>query len=128
MSTELTVNADDTVSAKWKGPKERGSLFQVMAEGNVKLVNRLDKIELLAVLLCVKIMPFPLGHGEQFYGEVLEKARANPDAYLNDTAKAMTLGDMRKALVVKAGDGCNAPTDSYLQIAVEAQKTPATVV
>lgn len=117
--TEIRIDSD-TVSALWTGKRGRGSLFQIMAVGNCELVNQLDLLELSAVVICVKHLPFPLGNGPTFYREVLEKVRGSGESAFGEE---FTLGQIRKYLVHKAGDGCNAPHDTYLTIAVEAQKS-----
>jgi len=117
MSTELTINADQTISSKWVGEKGRGSLFQVMSSGNVEYVNVLDENELYAVIGAVAACPFPLGRGEEIYRKILEKIKTDPGYLFKGGKPDVSLGDLRKYLVLKAGEGCNAPHDSYLRIA-----------
>lgn len=126
MATSLTIKEDQTVEAEWTGPKNRGSLFQIMASGNVKLANALDKEQLLAVLYAVKVSPFPLGGGEKVYRMILGKVKAEPEKFVGAAAKKISLGELRKSVIQLAGDGCNAPHDSYLQIAydIATNKTP----
>lgn len=123
MSTTLTVE-NDQVKATWTGKKGRGSLFQVMAKGNAEQTNKLSAKEILAVFICVKACPFPIGKGKQVYKMVMDDIEAGKHPELVTKFEAMNLGELRKALVVACGEGCNAPNDMYLGIAVEMQ-TPA---
>lgn len=132
MSTEITINEDQTLAVKWTGRRGRGSLFQIAAEGNAKNVNRLDKNQILAVFICVNLNPFPLGGENEQFRKIMDEL-AKPDGrFASVVAKAadMKLGDMRKELVVSAGSGFNAPHDTYISAAVavlfpEAVETPA---
>lgn len=117
MSTQLTVNEDQTVTSTWVGKKGRGSLFQVMSGGNIKYVNVLDLMELWAVIASVQVAPFPLGQGEKIYRKILEQLKTDPSKLFANGIPDVKLGELRKYLVIKAGDGCNAPHDSYLRMA-----------
>lgn len=132
MSTQITINDDDTLSVKWVGKRGRGSLFQIAAEGNAKNVNRLDRIQILAVHICVRANPFPLGTENQTFERVLAELNNPEGRFANVVEKAadMKLGEMRKELVQAAGSGFNAPHDTYISAAVavlfpEAVETPA---
>ena len=120
MTTRIDILADDTVVAVWVGNRRRSSLYQSMAESNCKNVNELDRTEIAAVIMCIKQAPFPLGNGPRIYRGILEELRANGlDAYVKPGWKDLSLGQLRRAIVVRAGSGCNAPTDSYLSIAAK---------
>jgi hypothetical protein len=114
-------------------------LTTLMATANCVLANKLGKAQLIAVWYCVLHKPFPGGEYATYYRAVLQQVEADAlkranasllglqaDTYLGEeawlAADAMTLGGIRRALVVKAGSGCNAPTDSYLQAAVESME------
>lgn len=120
--TAITIAPDKTLSIEWTGRKGGGSLFHVMAQGNVEYANALGLRELAAVQHCAKNAPFPLGHGEEVYREVLKWIDEHPGCL----AENLDLGEVRKAIVQRAGDGCNAPYDSYLRIAydIATNKTP----
>lgn len=125
MSTEIAVNNDQTVSVQWKGQRGRGSLFQVMASGNAEQVNKLDLEEITAVLMSAISVPFPLGQGEKVYREILKSIRegtSEAGKHNLATLKLAGIGTARKVLVIKAGEGCNAPHDSYLRIAAEVKE------
>lgn len=132
MSTEITINPDETLTVKWTGRKGRGSLFQIMAEGNAANVNRLDKNQMLAVHICIKANPFPLGKEDITFSRIMEEV-SKPDGRFADVVAKLDkikLGDMRRELVIQAGGGCNAPTDTYISAAVrvlfpETELTPA---
>lgn len=118
--TELSIVGDEVV-VKWTGRKGRGSLFQIMATGNAKNANILSAKELLAVFLSVKICPFPLGAGETIYRKTLAAIDTDFATLLQKT-EAIPVGQLRKEIVVKAGEGCNAPTDMYLDIAAKIKR------
>jgi hypothetical protein len=119
-------------------------LFAMMAESNCRHANALGKAQLMAVWWCVMNRPFPLGDGEGLYrgiltvieADALERATAaltarkpktKLDADLWAAADKMSVGEIRRTLVNKAGSGCNAPTDSYLALAAQlAQGLPVT--
>lgn len=122
MSTQITINQDKTLACKWTGRKRDGSLFQLAAEGNVEMVNQLDTNELLAVVVSVKVAAFPCGRGEEVYRKVLETLQTDPTKIFPNGTPTMDLGELRKAIVFKAGEGCNAPHDSYLRVAVAVKK------
>lgn len=125
MSTEIAVNNDQTVSVQWKGQRGRGSLFQVMASGNAEQVNKLDLEEITAVLMSAISVPFPLGQGEKVYRGILKSIReetSEAGKHNLATLKLAGIGTARKVLVIKAGEGCNAPHDSYLRIAAEVKE------
>jgi hypothetical protein len=123
--TAIHLHADQTLSVNWVGAKGRGSLFQIAAGGNVAAVNKLSLLELYAVLIAVKAHPFPLGAEQEVYTKVLEAVTANPAEFINEEGLARPLGELRRAVVLKAGEGFNAPTDMYLSTAVEAQEKKA---
>lgn len=122
MSTQITINPDKTLACKWTGPKSRGSLFQLAAAGNVEMVNQLDTNELLAVVVSVKVAAFPCGKGEEVYRKVLDTLQTDPTKIFPNGTPTIDLGELRKAVVHKAGEGFNAPHDSYLRIAVAVKK------
>lgn len=128
MTTTLEI-VDNKVLPKWTGRKGGGSLFQTMSKGNADNANKLSAKEILAVYICVKACPFPLGRGDQIYKMTLEKIDAGGFVEPLAKAESINLGELRKSLVVACGDGCNAPHDMYLDIAVKVQEaqTPATV-
>lgn len=125
MSTTITIE-NDQVKATWTGRKGHGSLFQTMAVGNAEQANKLSAKEILAVFICVKACPFPIGKGKQVYKMVTDDIEAGKHPELVKKFSEMNLGELRKALVYACGEGCNAPNDMYLGIAVEMQ-TPAEV-
>jgi hypothetical protein len=124
--------------------RPQDSLFGLMAESNCAHANALGKAQLIAVWYCVMQRPFPLGDGQWLYERALEvvesDALARATAALTgrpaktelatdlwDAADKMSVGEIRRTLVVKAGSGCNAPTDSYLRLAAQlAQGLPVT--
>lgn len=94
------------------------SLFNIMATSNVDYANKLDLLELWAVLICIKSAPFPLGAGEAIYKSIMHALLNNPqELFADGQMPSLSLGELRKVIVFQAGDGCNAPTDSYLRIA-----------
>jgi hypothetical protein len=94
-------------------------MLGVMAPSNAEYVNALGIRELLAVLYSVKCAPFPLGGGEEVYREFLQRMNDGEFSEALAKAEALPLGELRLALIEKAGSGCNAPTDSYLKIAAD---------
>lgn len=130
---KLTIQEDGRLKFEWIGRKGTGSLYQIAAQGNTELVNGLGLRELWCAMLCAKFAPFPLGGGEKAYRACLERWDAGeidpPDLRSEDEKKQMSLpgmeggitpaqlGRLRKWVVQKAGEGMNAPHDSYLQIA-----------
>jgi hypothetical protein len=115
--TEIRIEADQSVRAVWTGPKGRGSLRQHGAENCADYANKLDHFEIAAVVRAVKACPFPLGSGAAVYREMLASVLDAPEAYKAEV-RAMSLGELRKAVTAQGADGFNAPTDSYLRIAV----------
>jgi hypothetical protein len=122
--TKIEIDGDNVV-VTWTGKKGRGSLLQIMAEGNAKKVNTLDMIQCLAVIICVRNVPFPCGDGERLFRKALEFIPTQ--TAMVEAGEKMGLGAVRKALVEKAGGGCNAPTDSYIDLAAKVvlEMTPA---
>jgi hypothetical protein len=118
---EIKVGADDTLTVKWTGRKGTGSLYQIMAEANAKDVNRLEKQELWACFLCARTVPFPMGGGEKIYTKAIALVR-DGTAPMGEAFVKASLGECRKAYVIAAGDGCNAPKDTYLKIAVQVRQ------
>lgn len=115
--TIIAIKNDQTIALEDKH-NNCNSLFNIMARGNVEYANHLDAHELWAVMVSVKTAPFPLGHAESVYRKVLKMVKTDPaKVFANGSMPDMPLGDLRKAIVFQAGDGCNAPTDSYLRIA-----------
>lgn len=117
--TRIITNPDNTLSVEWQGRKGGGSLLQLAAEGNVPRVNRLNLVELYAIILAIKADPSPLGRGERTYRWALAEL-SNPDnvaKYWKSGFPTDDLGKLRQAVVQRAGEGFNAPTDSYLHIA-----------
>lgn len=114
-------------------------LFGMMAESNCRNANALGKAQLLAVWWCVMNRAFPLGDGQWIYqrtlaiveADALKRATAALTGRVAETvlgtdiwtaADQMSVGEIRRTLVIKAGSGCNAPTDSYLAIAAQLQR------
>jgi hypothetical protein len=123
--TEIIINADQTIEAKWTGKKGRGSLLQTMASGNCKDANKLDLHELWAVALSVKACPFPLGSEAKVYGDCLSLTKNTPEKVWKDgKCPEIELGKLRQLVVLQAGEGCNAPWDTYLRTAVKHKETP----
>lgn len=115
--TSIRINDDQTIALDGAHQNAK-SLFNIMAASNVDYVNKLDLLELWTVLVCVKSAPFPLGAGEAIYRSILQALSNNPhQVFANGKIPDVPLGDLRKVLVFQAGDGCNAPTDSYLRMA-----------
>jgi hypothetical protein len=128
---KLTIGDDGKLEYEWTGKKGTGSLYQLMASGNHKLVNELGVKELWCLLLCVKHAPFPLGGGEKAYRRMLEiwdEGGINTPDIRNEEEKEQEIGTaedpppaavgrLRQYVVQKAGGGCNAPHDSYLRVA-----------
>ena len=122
--TEITLDGD-VVVVKWTGLKGYGSLLQIAAEGNAKNVNKLNLRQCVAVYICVKSRPFPCGDGKNVYRKALKFV--DNQIKMMDAAEKLGLGKVRKSLVESAGGGFNAPTDSYISVAVEVveEMTPA---
>lgn len=120
MSTQITIKEDQTLDVKWVGKRGRGSLFQVAAVGNAANVNRLDKNQLLAVFISVRLNPFPLGKDEETYSKVLAEVEKPDGEFSNVVSKlsGFSLGELRKELVEAAGSGFNALHDMYISAAV----------
>lgn len=130
---KLTIQEDGRVEFEWTGRKGTGSLYQIAAQGNTELVNELGLREIWCAILCARFAPFPLGGGETAYRSCLGKWDAGeidpPDLRTEEEKRQTTLpgmesgitpvqlGRLRKWTVQKAGDGMNAPHDSYLRIA-----------
>lgn len=132
---KLTIQENGTLKFEWTGKKGTGSLYQIAAQGNVDLVNELGLREIWCAMLCAKFVPFPLGGGEKAYRSCLEKWDAGeidrPDLRTEEEKAQQELpgmederditpeqlGRLRKWAVQKAGEGMNAPHDSYLRIA-----------
>jgi hypothetical protein len=127
----LTIKDDGKLDLEWTGRKGTGSLYQLAASSNSRLVNDLGLREMTCVLLCARHVPLPLGGGEKAYRRMLEiwdeggitvpdvrseEERAAGEGSAENPLPA-ALGRLRKYLVEKAGDGFNAPHDSYLRIA-----------
>jgi len=108
---EVKINDDETVTIVGR---TNNSLTGILAGGLDTQANALDMAELLAVRLAVKAAPFPLGDGERVYRECLAIVNANADKFPD-----MTLGTMRRVMVIAAMGGCNAPNDAYLRIAYD---------
>jgi hypothetical protein len=119
MSTNITINDDQTLTVTWTGKKGRGSLFQLAAKGNAEAANKLSIEELLAVVVSVQSCPFPLGDERKVYERCLEIVRTDPTQFWNDGLPKIALGDLRYYIVQKAGGGFNAPHDSYLKLAAD---------
>jgi hypothetical protein len=111
-------------------------LTGLMAVSNCEHANALYRGGLAAVMQAVAQQPFPLGRGREVYLACLAAVEA---AYIDLAGHQLmgvhscltsmqhwllqledgfpNLGALRKALVIRAGSGCNAPVDSYLRIA-----------
>lgn len=104
----VVILPDETVA--WEGQEE--SLYRTMATGNCALANRLDKLELAAVNSAAQHGPYALDP-DGYYRQILAKLREmNPDM------SRMTLGRIRRHIVVSIGSGCQTPLDVYLGAAV----------
>lgn len=115
---QIKINADQTVKAAWTGPKNRGSLMKIAAQGNAEELNKLTWDECAAVYLAVKHDPFPLDKGSEQYTATLALVKSG-EIWKDGKRPECSLGDLRAMLLKLAGDGFNAPTDSYIRIAVE---------
>jgi len=111
--TDIVINPDQTVSAVWKGKKGRGSLFQTMAVGNAENANKLNIVQIMAVMFAARKVPFPFGDGEKVYRECLKIV----DEKKAEISDKVTLGALRQQIVGEGGSGCGAPHDTYLDIA-----------
>jgi hypothetical protein len=130
--TKIDINADQTLTVTWAGEKGGGSLLHIASVSNAKYVNALDAIELWTVLFAVKTVPFPLGSslGAIGYADVYQKVRSWVDEkglenLIGEESRNMPLGQLRRHVIVKAGEGFNAPTDSYLRTAYELKRQTA---
>ncbi len=83
-------------------------------------VAQLTDAEIAVVLSCVAVRPFPLGSGRAIYRAALTKADAVQTYY---AGKGLTADQLRKHLAKRASEGCNAPNDSYVRIALN-EKCP----
>jgi hypothetical protein len=124
--TKIDINADQTLTVTWAGEKGGGSLLHIASVSNAKYVNALDAIELWTVLFSVKTVPFPLGGslGAFRYVDIYQRVRSwvdekGLDNLIGEESHSMSLGQLRRYVIVKAGEGFNAPTDSYLRAAYE---------
>lgn len=115
MTTQIRIDRKGHVSAKWIGEHGRGSLYQIAATENCEAINKLNRIQILAVLLAVRICPFPLGAEERVYTKCLKDA----PKCMTDQVRSIEIGALRKAVIEKAGSGSNAPTDTYIHTAVK---------
>lgn len=118
-------------------------IIDAMARSNCANANACGVADLCAVVLCLAKAPFPLGGAAGLFiaaraqieaaflrraaaslaGEVFNPAPESLDGWLlgfTDT----TLGQLRRWLVARAGEGCNAPTDSYLRLAAWCAQNP----
>lgn len=114
MSMKITVNADETVTLCGA---DGSTLDGVLSGGLDTQVNALSMEELLAVRLSVVRVPYPGGAGERVYRDHLKVVQGNPDKL-----PSCSLVSMRKAILSTAIGGCNAPSDSYLQIAYDIKR------
>lgn len=116
MALEVTIDADERVEVRLRRRGEDG-LAAIFAEGITAQVNALDATELGAVVLAVRMCPFPLmnENAERVYLAALTTLRGDA----GNGARAMKLGELRKALLIRASQGCNAPHDHYLKVAYQ---------
>ncbi len=84
-------------------------------------VAQLTDAEVAVVLACVAVKPFPLGAGRAIYRGALAKAA---DVQAHYAGKGLTAEQLRQHLAKRASQGCNAPNDSYVRIALN-EKCPA---
>ena len=124
--TEITINADETLTVVWVGKRGHGSLFHLAAEGNAKHVNKLDIDEIWAVMCCARQAPYPGQRRAKVYEMVLRAIREVPDKVFPDGRPNTTLGKLRQALVVKIGSSFGDVFSEYLEFAANL-KEPATV-
>ena len=96
--TEITINADETLTVVWVGKRGHGSLFHLAAEGNAKHVNKLDIDEIWAVMCCARQAPYPGQRRAKVYEMVLRAIREVPDKVFPDGRPNTTLGKLRQAL------------------------------
>jgi hypothetical protein len=111
-------------------------LLDIMAKANCDAANACGLADLVAVVWCIANAPFPLGGGAEIFHAArtrieqafLHRAEASLHGVVYDPAPKTlegwllgfsdtTLGQLRQWLVTRAGEGCNAPTDSYLRLA-----------
>jgi hypothetical protein len=116
--------------------RQPSRLLDIMARANCDAVNACGLADLTAVVFCIAQAPFPLGHGaeafllarrhiEQAFTEraaysLAGEVYAPPAGTVADWLLGFTnttLGQLRRWLVNRAGEGCNAPTDGYLRMA-----------
>lgn len=123
----VTINPNQSLSYT-APPSGRSSLFDVMAPGNVALVNQLGFDELLEVIVCARANPFPVEGMTASREQTVQHVRAAgyvasifpPDHKI----RKYSLGDLRLAVVAECGDSCNGPTDGWLRWLVERQQQP----
>lgn len=122
MTVEILINDDQTLSVNWIGKKGRSSLYFIMAQGNAKELNQLDKEECIAIYLCAKETPFPCGGENTYYLAKLKILREECqwllDEKLLERYDKYSLGSLRKFLVELSGDSCNGPVDTYIRVAI----------
>ena len=118
----VRINPDQSLSYSSPAPG-RSSLYDVMAPGNVKLVNQLMFDELLEVIVCARANPFPIdgmtASREQTVAHI-RKIGAVADCFpVDHKIRRHNAGDLRLAVVAECGDSCNGPTDGWLKYLVE---------
>lgn len=116
----IEENPDGTVSIP-PAPPGRGSMYRLGLESGVAQVNALSRVELNAVALAARLVPFPLGDEEKVYAEVLGRLKDNPYEVFEKGSAVWTsrLSTLRGALLEQSARGMNAPTDTYLSAAVK---------
>lgn len=124
MATAIVKNEDGTINVEWTGRAGRGSLYQVMASSNAEYVNALTYDDLVLVIELARSCPFPAlaggydGVAKSMHAKMLDEANDTHKiiAAIRDAmSKRVSLADLREYVIGKAGDGCNAPHDSYLR-------------
>lgn len=113
MALEVTIGSDESVECRHR--RRSSGLAEIFATGLTGQVNALDANELGAVVLAVKLCPFPLtsDNAENTYRRALAMVKGPT----GNAVRAMRLGELRKALLLRASEGCNAPHDHYLKVA-----------
>lgn len=110
----------DTVKYQWYGMPGSGSLFSLMLPGNADAVNSLSLEECLAVYLCIKRAPYA-SERRLAYQTILLGVK-DGSVFKGGKIPEMKLGDLRMILLKRAGDGINAPADTYLKLASDIKK------
>ena len=114
MTTEVIINADQTVSVKWTGTTGGESLFYISAVGMAELLNRMSLDSILLALIASKVTPFPLGD-QQAVLDRIEKAGGVVKFFpLGCAFRQRSFGDLRRAIVHECGDSYGGPLDGWI--------------